>query len=106
VIADPVTHYVLDALILILATVRYLWGSLTNLTRLGIVLCFLSLSLGNLDQYYKIFIPDLSPGGPAPRITGKLLLLIFIAADLLRDYILENYEDNFGDWARRKRKAR
>jgi len=105
-IADPITHYMLDAMILVLATVRYLWGSLTNLTRLGIVLCFVSLSLGNLDSYYKFLTPDLSPGGPAPRITGKLLLLIFIVADLLRDYILESYEENFGNWPSRKRKTR
>ena len=105
-IADPVTHYVLDAILLVLAIIRYLWGSLTNLTRLGIVVCFLELSIANMDSYYRMIQPDFSPGGPAPRILGKMLLLIFIVADLVRDYIFGNYENDLAGWARSKRRVR
>ena len=103
-IADPITHYVLDAIILILAIVRYLWGSLTNLTRLGIVMCFLELNLANFDSYHMLLRPEISPGGPAGRILGKTLLAVFIVADLVREYVLDDYEDNLGAWAGRGRK--
>ena len=66
--ADPVTHYVVDVIILILAIIRYLWGSPTDLTRLGIVLCFFALAAGNFDFVYKVISPEYAPGPPAARI--------------------------------------
>src|SRR5262245_25466656 len=100
--AEYTTHYVLDVVILVLAIIRYLWGSPLDLTRLGIVLCFLSLAVGNFDFYYKIFSPQFAPGPPAARITGKLLLFIGLMADLMRDYLLERRRHILTNWAERR----
>jgi len=103
--ADVVTHYVLDAVILVLATIRYLWGTPADFTRLGIMAGFFELSVANIDSYYRIFTTEFEPGGPAPRILGKLLIALGLITDLIRDYVMGPKRRDESRWARR-RKAR
>jgi len=97
-------HYVTDAAILVLATVRYLWGPATDLTRLGLMVCAFTLVLNDMSSYYQFesFRLDLGRLGETPLV--KILLALFIAADLLRDYLLERKRQSLGNWAERKRR--
>ena len=100
-IADNITHYILDMVILTLAVVRYLWGPLTDLTRLGVVFCFMVLVINDIEYHYDILSPIFSPGPPVFRISAKLLLALFLIADLIRDYLLQRYRETTSNWAKR-----
>src|SRR5262245_5752885 len=100
----PTPHYVIDAGLLILTAVRYLWGPPTDLTRLGLLVCAFTLVMSDMDVYYNLepFTFSFGKLGEIPIVKG--LLGLFITADLVRDYILNRHRTSLGNWAERKQK--
>jgi len=83
-------HFVLNVLTLILIVVRYLWGPLNDLTRLGLVVMVTWMVGNDLEFYFNWHYDFLSfwTGTTSEKqIIARSIFLVFLIADLVRDYM-------------------
>ena len=81
-----IEHYILNAVIFLLAGVRYFWGDPNDMLRLGLFLTVGFSVIGDMDFYYQWPL-NLPTFGLGKRETiSKCLLILTLVVDLGRDY--------------------
>lgn len=77
----------LDAVLFVLLTVRYLWGSATDMLRMILFVFAAYAVFSDLNIYYGWHVPWLTFSIAERQVFGKAVIGLFLVADLLKDYL-------------------
>lgn len=84
--AHLLEHFILNAVLFLLAGVRYFWGSPNDMLRLGLFLTLGWSVIGDMDYYYQWPLNLPSFGLGERETISKMLLITTFVIDLGRDY--------------------
>ena len=80
-------NFLLDAVLFVLFTARYLWGPAADMLRMILFLFSSFAVVADMNLYYGWEVPWLSLSLGERQVFGKAVIGAFIVLDLLKDYM-------------------